>query len=300
MKIAFTSDLHVDISKANHDLVDALVEHLAEVAPDIFIICGDISPSLDELARTLGRFKPVAARKLMVTGNHDIWVDSRNQLKKGVDSSMKYRELIPRACVEDGFDYLAEEPVVIDGVGFAGCMGWYDYSLRNPAYDGEIDPKDFEAGMFRGYMWNDKRHAWWLRRPGQKLFDLKSRTVCRCDGDICREMATHLDLQLDQLQLDGVRPVVVVTHFVPFKEMLSYRDTLPDDFFAAYAGSTALGDVICAHLDVTHALSGHTHRARDMQVGSVRAMARSVGYLDVMASDQLRQAARDSLGVLEL
>ena len=131
MKIAYTSDIHVDMSEANHGLIDALIDRLVSVKPDVFIIAGDISQSLEKIAETLDRFSKAPGRKMLVPGNHDIWIDSKSRLRQGIDSTVKYENLIPAVCSEFGFEFLPAGPITIGDIGFAGTMGWYDYSFRN-------------------------------------------------------------------------------------------------------------------------------------------------------------------------
>ena len=302
MRVAFTSDIHVDISRENHLLVDLMVEHLQVETPDVFILCGDISPSSEQFAETLARFRPVSCKKLMVPGNHDVWVDSKNKLKKGIDSTIKYTQILPQACQENDFLCFGTEPFQLDKIGFAGCMGWYDYSYRNPLFDDTIHEDAYKAGeLILGSdrpevsFWNDKRYAWWLRRPGQHLFNLRSRAVCRPDKDICGEMILSLGNQLKTLESTGVDRIVVVTHFVSFRDMVIYKDELPIDFFTAYDGSEELERTIRSCRLVTHCLCGHSHTLKDRMIGSIRAMSSPVGYLTKMGAEQLRQVAVEKL-----
>ena len=71
-------------------------------------------------------------------GNHDLWVESKRALRRGHDSWHKYRTGIPDVCARRGFRYLVGAPLALGGVGFAGSVGWYDYSLGDPRL--EEDP----------------------------------------------------------------------------------------------------------------------------------------------------------------
>ncbi|MFZ5987382.1 MAG: FMN-binding protein [Bacillota bacterium] len=98
MKVAYTSDIHADITTNNRLLVPYLVNRVKEITPDVFVIAGDISNSLDSLDSTLKQFNQLQCLKVMIPGNHDVWVESNNSVRKGKDSFYKYRQAIPRAC----------------------------------------------------------------------------------------------------------------------------------------------------------------------------------------------------------
>ncbi len=63
-----------------------------------------------------------------------------------LDSATKYHALLPALCESAGWHYLTAEPFKLNGVGLAGAMGWYDYSLRNRALDG-LDQVGHKSGV---------------------------------------------------------------------------------------------------------------------------------------------------------
>src|SRR5262245_47034789 len=67
----------------------------------------------------------------------------------------------------------SSSPLIIGAVGFAGSLGWYDYSLRDPRRDGAIGRHQYEEGTLTDCngctgVWNDTRRAAWLRYPLSK------------------------------------------------------------------------------------------------------------------------------------
>ena len=134
MKIAFISDLHVDRLPESSQVIDCIHERLLSIKPDIFIIAGDIAARTQLFEKTLQTFSGLPCEKLLVPGNHDIWVESPS-LQKGIHSGVKYREIIPQICRHNNFTLLGSDACTIDGIRFAGTIGWYDYSLRNKAFD---------------------------------------------------------------------------------------------------------------------------------------------------------------------
>ena len=78
MRIAYTSDLHIDVSQRNRDAARYLADAMAESGPDVFVLAGDAGNTLDDLRDALGIFETVAIAKLFVPGNHDVWIETRD------------------------------------------------------------------------------------------------------------------------------------------------------------------------------------------------------------------------------
>ena len=132
MQIGVTSDLHTDVTPLNKQILPYVVEAAEKAQPDLFILTGDLSPDLLELAKILIAFteSSLTCPKLFVPGNHDIWVIRY----PNVTSEQKYRA-IAEICRECGFHSLGAAPFVENGVGFCGTIGWYDYSFRQETYN---------------------------------------------------------------------------------------------------------------------------------------------------------------------
>jgi len=270
MKIAFISDLHVDSSLKNLTLLDYLLERLALLTPDTFIIAGDIAANPQLFEQTLQKFSPLTCHKLLVAGNHDIWIDSEESVHHGIHSGIKYREIIPRICERNNFIYLGLEPCVIQGIGFAGTIGWYDYTLRNKKYDSMFSMDTYRNKQYQDkFTWNDLYFAHWMDAH---------TNIRKSDEEVAHEMESSLKNQLQSLTQKGVTTIVVVTHHVPFSTMVFYPNTLPFDFFSAYMGSEGLGEVILTERTVTHVICGHSHIKSSLTIGTAQAMKSPVGY----------------------
>jgi putative phosphoesterase len=270
MKIAFISDLHVDSSPENLKLLDHLVERLGSLNPDTFIIAGDISASTEVFEKTLKRFSAISCHKLLVAGNHDIWIDPKNGLKKGLHSGIKYRQVIPDICERNDFTCLGLEPYSINGIGFAGTIGWYDYTLRNKKYDTMFSMETYRNKRYQDkHTWNDLHFAHWMDNGGKRR---------KSDEEVAHEMELSLKKQLQSLVRKGVKTIVVVTHHVPFKKMVVHPNVLPFDFFSAFMGSEGLGTIILEERTVTHVICGHSHIKSSLKTGTTHAMKSPVGY----------------------
>ena len=95
MKIAFISDLHVDSLPEPSHIVYAIRNRLLAIGPDVFIIAGDVAAHSQLFENTLRAFSELPCEKLLVPGNHDIWVETTS-LQKGIHSGIKYTEIIPQ------------------------------------------------------------------------------------------------------------------------------------------------------------------------------------------------------------
>ena len=240
----------------------------------MLVIAGDLSPNLMELARTLIDFRELDCQKLFVAGNHDIWVMNDNR----VTSQEKY-ELISRICEECGFHNLDASPFVFDRIGFCGTIGWYDYSFKSEDYD--IPEELYKLKCFGDSIWNDVNYAKW---------------GCS-DLELTRRFKSELKKQIRSIK-QTTSQIVVVTHHVPFKEGVIYRGQLRWDFFNAFMGSKAFGEICVNEPSVTHALFGHSHRPFNKKIQGVRAICSPIGYLFDLPESEFENYARKRLATI--
>jgi putative phosphoesterase len=277
MRIGVTSDIHTDISPANRRIARHLADAARRAELDVLVICGDISPDIMTLSRTLSAFHDIGQRcnKLFVAGNHDIWlIDLKN-----ITSHDKY-SLITTICREHGFHHLGDSPVILGQIGFCGTIGWYDYSYKRDEYP--ISEKSYMRKTLGGAVWNDVNYAKWNGS----------------DPKIAGRFEKELQEQIDSIR-DRVSRIIVVTHHVPFRECVVYRDELPWDFFSAFMGSAGLGEICFKEPLVTHALFGHTHSEFFEKVKGVQAVCSPIGYLTEPPKD-LQEYARSRLKIIDV
>ena len=278
MKIGVTSDLHTDVTPLNKQILPHIVEAAENAALDVFILAGDLSPNLFELAKTLIAFTEsnLNCPKLFVPGNHDIWVSEHPD----ITSEQKY-DTITIVCRECDFHPLDATPFVKNGVGFCGTIGWYDYSFRHNKY--KFSEETYASKQLLGSVWNDSNYAKW---DGT-------------DPEIARRFENKLRRQIRSIK-DSVSQIIVTTHHVPFQECVRSRDKLPWDFFNAYMGSQGLGNLCLEEQLVTHALFGHTHAPIRQQVGNVTAICSPIGYLHDLPACDLSVYAQERLTCFQL
>lgn len=203
----------------------------------------------------------------------------------GLHAWTKLDKLIPALCVEAGAHFLDAGPITIGNVGFAGNLGWYDLSLREHLLGAPMEA--YRIGEWGGMRWNDHRFAFWPGEDGNAL-------PCEVVAERLRgRFAAHLSsLRAPQ--------IVVATHMLAFQSQV-YSKPHPGWRFAnAFMGSLALGDIIRANPRVVLAIAGHTHVPSDQRIGSLRAVVSPLGYKREWRADNVVDAARRALTVVEL
>jgi 3',5'-cyclic AMP phosphodiesterase CpdA len=262
MRIALTSDLHVE---HHPEVIPLVVARVRELAVDALVVAGDLTPNLETLGAALATLATAAPRTLFIPGNHDLWCTAA-----GPDSRARFEREIPARCAAAGVDALgAGGPVDVGGVVFVGVTGWYDYSLRSHSLDGTFSIADYRKGAWGRLRWNDKTHVTWPDDAGALLDD----------EQICAAQVALLERQLDEA---GERPTVVVTHHLGFSELVTERGELPWDFINGFMGSARLGEAMQRGRGVRAAFCGHTHFRRQTRVqgvaGEFAVEASPVGY----------------------
>lgn len=294
IRLAFTSDLHTDSHPDNCRVWQEMVAILLDVQPDIFVCCGDIAADAQQFARTLFALERLACPKLLVPGNHDVWVQNKNWLRQGITSRHKYDKLLPALCREAGFHPLWQAPFFFGDIAFCGSMGWYDYSLRNRDFDAYFSWQDYVRKRFQSYQWNDGRFVYW-RLPGQN----GTEPTRASDTALATYMAHQLSAQLQDAQQHASR-IIAVTHMLPFRAMMIYHQEPQRDYFGAFMGSVLLGEALQACPQVELVLAGHTHRQQTVRIGHLTAYTSPLGYARQWQARTTMQIARQRLSVLEI
>ena len=234
-RLTLTNDLHLDLIHLWNHPLSHFLDRLAREGVRRLVLAGDLisfaEQNLDKAFRALAGF---TGQILYTPGNHDLWT-------RYGDSLQLYEEYIPAVCARHGRHYLDAAPYIDGTVAVVGNVGWYDYAFRDESlgYPDDWYRQRWIPGRFQ---WMDRQYIRWpLTDP---------EFVDRC----CR----RLDAQLAGLP-DSVDTVVVVTHHIPFHELLVRKSDPVWRFGNAFMGSPRLGAVIRRHPRVTHVFCGHSH-----------------------------------------
>lgn len=250
MKMFFTSDLHLYADAQGDKSTQALAAYVCKCGTpdDVLVIAGDCGEEEVDFVSCLQLFNGFAGKRLAVAGNHDVWVRST----PNIDSFEKHQYL-QELMFYNGFWALETAPIVVNGVGFAGCMGWYDYTLRDPIgiKEGVYFTKTFPGEKYPS--WNDVVFARW---NGYN------------DVQITEWQVMELLKQLDSLSQRTDR-IVIVTHHTPTKKLLvrpRFLLSRRQRFFNAFLGSSQFEKVFSQYADkIALSVSGHIHLSRDVR-----------------------------------
>lgn len=282
MRVGFTSDIHIDLN--GPVVLEALVERARVAAPDVLVIAGDIATGATTYLQTLLALRAVVPRLLVVAGNHDVWT-TPEAAAKGLHSWARLDKLLPALCAEAGAELLDAGPIEIDGVGFAGTLGWYDLTTREHLLDAPMEA--YRKGVWEGLRWTDHTYTVWPDADGAPMPMEEVARVLR------ERFAAHLASLT-------TRRIVSVTHTLPFMEQIHRKEHPGWRFVNAFMGSLPLGDVIKANPRVVLSISGHTHLHSDLRFGRMRAVVTPLGYKKEWHGATPEAAVEKSLKVVEV
>lgn len=274
LRLAAFSDVHADLmpnGSAAH-ILPKIAAILRDAGTDVVLIAGDVVNSHRELTRALAPLAVGRVANLYVEGNHDVWLSAREQ-ERG-ESSFTAQTRLALAAAAAGFTYLPGDPQKIGGWGFAGSLGWYDWSFAHPLIAHTEQMHAAQAWMGK-VVWNDVRFARWSRREGNTVRRYSDPEV----ADLLRE---RLRADLDTLGVrsgGGGPPTVVATHMLPYATLLRWTGFDPIwDFSNAFMGSVELGRLYDARPAIKLAVAGHTHTPKREQRSNLEVVVSPFGY----------------------
>jgi predicted phosphodiesterase len=257
MRLVLVSDIHADFLPDSRRafVLGALGEAMARARPDVVVVAGDVANKGDLVPKALAHLAVGRKANLYVPGNHDVWRTPAEI--RAARSSFGALSLLAAKVGAAGFHYLPGHPLTVKAGpatwGFAGSLGWYDYSFRAPSL--VVAPGAYQAKTFGAFVWNDRDRASWRDRAG----------VILGDPEMSARFASELDADLRKLGLDergGGPPTVAVTHMLAYASQVLYKGVPDWDFFSAFMGAARYGDLYDRFPSLRAAFMGHTHTPR--------------------------------------
>jgi predicted phosphohydrolase len=239
MRILVTADLHYTPARRENYL--AFARQVEELAPDCFVLAGDVGHPLRLFRRGLQLFERLACPRLLIAGNHDLY-------RGDFDSRTLWEAQLPSVAREEGFLWLEDATWRLGAVGVCGTMGWYDYSAASPHLP-------FGA--------EDYPHLKRLVNHDADYIDWPWS-----DRAMARFLARRFSARLGALAADPtVQQIVVITHMPIFPPALPpYPQSEIYSLQRAYLGNFTLGELVQQHAKVSHVVSGHLHRAGQWRI----------------------------------
>ncbi|WP_341779389.1 metallophosphoesterase [Levilactobacillus sp. HBUAS70063] len=224
VKVALSSDLHLDVNRQNVDqLLPQQAGYLMQQNVGVYLIAGDITnhfdQSLDYVERLQRLIAPAQVR--FIAGNHDMLHD------------VTYAAL--ESPLAPTYLHLGQLDVAGTNWRIIGNNGWYDYQFAD-----NLVGRDFLT-------W---KRAFWVDGTIEQP---------QSDPERMDHVLATATAQLDRARADH-KQVLFMTHFVPHREYIRYTD---DDRFwnmaNAMLGSPRLG-ILLDDYRVPLVLFGHVHR----------------------------------------
>jgi len=241
MRILATSDLHYNIKRSKEPARD-VARRVVNRGGDIFILAGDIAGvDSEHFLRGLELFSGFTAKKLLVAGNHDLWI------KPGECSFEKWSKRLPQLAAQAGFTMLDHEPTVIGDLGFVGNVGWYAYGFRDDRL--AIPMRFYQAKVAPGRAARLSEYHHLLDPVDPILPQHHAITTAWRDGEYVRLSMSDLDfvdylagrLERHLAQIEPrCRKIIAVMHHLPHRDLVWYRGDANWDFAAAFLAASDL------------------------------------------------------------
>ncbi len=271
MRVFAWSDLHADYARNREQIAAAAGRGHRD---DALLLAGDVSDSLDRLARTLEGLRERFAEVFFVPGNHEAWLRGG-----GFTDSQAKLDRIEALCGELG---VRTQPARLGSgpaaVWIVPLASWYQKPEHGP--DSLFVPKATEDPAQQ--MWADDVFVRWPDcDPGAAAQRL------------LRGNEAHLQREYDA-------PVVSFSHFLPRREVMfrapdeqggagpRQPDRHPAFNFSRVAGTLGIERQLRALGSSVH-VYGHQHRNRDRVLEGVRYVSHCLGYPGEGAADDAQQ-----------
>lgn len=247
MRLAVTADLHWGMSRPGDRATRELAEKVRDLAPDAFAVAGDVGEG-PEWGRCLDLFSGLGCARLVLPGNHDLWVRNPDH-----SSLYQYEQKLPRWAAEAGFHYLDQAPWIAGALAVVGSINWYDYSFADPEVEREIP----DARQ----MYREKRFPNGCHNDGRFV------QLGMSDDAFTRRVVERFQSHLAELPRE-VSHVVAVQHHPPVRELF-YPTPLTNTYqkvWLAYTGNRRMQDAVLSDPRIQSVLCGHTHAACEAEV----------------------------------
>lgn len=235
MKFDLMSDLHIDRWGQ-----DQQIDYQSCAMSNTLVVCGDVSDDVNLSAWELAKLANIYETVLFVDGNHEH--EGIGYEREPSETVVNIRKALSGLT---NVHYMADGPIVIDGVGFAGRNGWWDWKIATPEVPSEKSISEW-------YTHKESGDHTYISRQAMRDFGALA-------GDVSRLDATS-----------GVESIVILTHTLPLKQLISWNVyPLARTHSNAY-GNSMMHNVLTISPKIRYWLFGHNHDQKDEMIGDVR------------------------------
>lgn len=236
MKLAFDliSDLHVETWDQPFDWTGMATSMLCVVA-------GDVAKDRQVLKQTLTHLGECYRAVFYIDGNDE----HRNTLD---DLGQSYRSLAEDLCDIPNVTYLQDNVVIVDGVAFLGTNSWWSFDF-NPNLD------------------FDQTKEWHSTH-----YNLPNTVTDSIEAMAFQDFA-YLTKSVERLQKHrDVKNIVLVTHTVPFYDLIKHDIELIDNPRSGCVGNSMILRALSTDTEtkISTWCFGHYHSAVDYNIEGIR------------------------------
>jgi hypothetical protein len=199
------SDLHIETWPEKFDWQGMPTSTLCVVA-------GDVAKNRDVLAQSLTNLSNYYQNVIYIDGNeeHKFYYDDIENSQAHLSAILEKNNIID----------LKNKVAVIDGVAFIGCNSWWTYDFDVPEH-------------------YDYTKQWYIKKTGTSV------QVASTIEELALQDATYLSTSVQKLQThQDVQEIVIVTHTVPFPELIEHDIELAGSHILNCAGNSHIGRVL--------------------------------------------------------
>lgn len=238
----FISDVHwdfwVNVQHPEYTQIKKFKKLFDKIFPekrsDTLLIAGDIGHYNEQNELVFKLLKEYYKHIVWTHGNHDLYLVSKNQMKKyNYDSFSKLNEMIELSSKIDGVHYLDGDMVKIDGVLIGGGSGWYDFQYGVQVHNQTIQQIE---ELWEYYM-NDSR-----------LIKIPNSVTGMLDN------GKYFQEQYNKLKKIHKWCDIIISHIGPDWSKVLPKYNHPSTAFYYFEGQNLL-----ANLDKSTWIYGHTH-----------------------------------------
>lgn len=231
------SDLHVETWSHSFDF-------RGQSTSSLCVVAGDVTRNIDVLSEVLSNLAQSYKAVVYVDGNdeHRFFLS---------DIHGRYSAIQELVTPIENVIYLRDKVAVIDGVAFVGCNGWWTYDFAN------LESYDSSKNWFIDQYKIDMPIASEIENRAMLDAEYLCATV--------QSLQTHRD----------VKEIVIVSHTVPFPELIEHDIELQDSHMLNCMGNTHLARALSNDTEckISTWCFGHYHN------GNIDQMFKGIRYV---------------------